>query len=77
MRRARARARHTLSVFTKKPWVQVSGLRNGMVMVPVLHAGTPHRVSLRGFERSHPQLCRSAWRWNYATYKYEFIVGSA
>ena len=23
-----------------------------MVMVPVLHAGTPHRVSLRGFERS-------------------------
>ena len=23
---------------------------------PVLHAGTPHRVSLRGFERSHPQL---------------------
>ena len=25
-------------------------------MVPVLHAGTPHRVSLRGFERSHPQL---------------------
>jgi hypothetical protein len=26
-------------------------------MVPVLHAGTPHRVSLRGFERSqsHPQ----------------------
>ena len=25
-------------------------------MVPVLHAGTPHRVSLCGFERSHPQL---------------------
>jgi len=25
-------------------------------MVPVLHAGTPHRVSLRGFERSPPQL---------------------
>jgi hypothetical protein len=25
-------------------------------MVPVLHAGTPHRVSMRGFERSHPQL---------------------
>ena len=25
-------------------------------MVPVLHAGTPHRVSLRGFERSRPQL---------------------
>ena len=25
-------------------------------MVPVLHAGTSHRVSLRGFERSHPQL---------------------
>ena len=23
-------------------------------MVPVLHAGTPHRVSLPGFERSHP-----------------------
>jgi hypothetical protein len=31
-------------------------------MVPVLHAGTPHRVSLRGFERSHPQLvCVLAW----------------
>ena len=25
-------------------------------MVLVLHAGTPHRVSLRGFEHSHPQL---------------------
>ena len=25
-------------------------------MVPGLHAGTPHHVSLRGFERSHPQL---------------------
>ena len=23
-------------------------------MIPVLHAGTPNRVSLRGLERSHP-----------------------
>ena len=34
-------------------------------MVPVLHAGPPHRVSLRGFERSHPQLecASSSERW--------------
>ena len=25
-------------------------------MVPVLHAGIPHRVSLRGLARAHPQL---------------------
>ena len=29
-------------------------------MVPVLHAGTPHRVSLRGFERSQAGPGRGA-----------------